>query len=291
LIVARNHSILRGGILIKKEQLKYIRVTAILFSCLVASLTLCNMLTVVTHSIQVYIPDANEFTMSVDPVEKKLIFHTQFAVRNHGAYDIDDIDIHAKLLKEDNKELIVFSQNDLVVNRGSNRTFDVLINLDLDEVSLLDWFSLIYKNTVFKLVLSIDASYMFGLIDFTVDEVFEFPWTSPLYNITKDDEVVNSLYTLIDAAENDDIKNPDDMKDILSVFSLGDFEYESGGGYILKIKVEDSINNFKNVLCNIEVPFTDQNGKLSFDFTIQFGFENNLFSSTIMEVNINYVKV
>jgi len=282
---------LGGGILIKKDQLKYIRVVAILFSCLVASLTLCNMLTVVTHGIEVYIPEASEFSMSVDPVEKKLIFHTQFAVNNQGAYDIDDIDIHAKLLKEDNKELIVFSSNDLVVNRGSNRTFDVLVNLDLDDIAVLDWFSLVYRNTVFKLLVSIDASYMFGLIDFAVDEVFEFPWISPLYNITKDDEVVNGLYTLIDAAENDEIKNPGDLKDILSVFSLGDFEYGSDRGYKLRIIVDDLINNLRNISCRIELPFTEQGGKLSFDFVIQFGLVDDLFSSTIMEVNINYVRV
>ena len=78
-----------------KEQLVYVRLVAISLSCLVATLTLCNLLTVVTHGIEFEIPDQEGFTWAIDPVEKRVLFLTSFVVKNHGAYDINDIDINA----------------------------------------------------------------------------------------------------------------------------------------------------------------------------------------------------
>ena len=157
-----------------RQHLTYVRAFALVMSCVVASLTICNLFTIATKSIEVAIPTEEDISWSIDPQQKEILFRTAFAVKNHGTYDISNIDVAARLVKDNDKSLISFEKQDMTVLRGSNKTFDLLISLDLDTISWFDWLNLMYKDTTLQLVLDIDASYMFGLVDFTVDEIIEF---------------------------------------------------------------------------------------------------------------------
>ncbi|MCK5459261.1 MAG: hypothetical protein KAI20_05170, partial [Thermoplasmatales archaeon] len=154
-----------------RQHLTYVRAFALVMSCVVATLTICNLFTIATKSIEVDIPTEEDISWSIDPQQKEILFRTSFAVKNHGTYDISNIDVAAKLVKDNDKSLISFEKQDMIVLRGSDKTFDLLVSLDLDTISWFDWLSLMYNDTTLQLVLDIDASYMFGLVDFTVDEI------------------------------------------------------------------------------------------------------------------------
>ena len=77
----------------KKEQLKIIRIIAIIFSCTIASLTLCNLITFATQGLNFEIPtDENDIKIAYDPVNNDLLFVTDFAVNNQGTYYIMKMD-------------------------------------------------------------------------------------------------------------------------------------------------------------------------------------------------------
>ena len=69
-----------------KKNLGYVRIVAITLSLMLGTLTLCNLLTVMTHGIEIEIPDENQYSWAIDPVEMKILIITDFTVKNHGAY-------------------------------------------------------------------------------------------------------------------------------------------------------------------------------------------------------------
>ena len=275
----------------KKEQLKYVRIIAIILSCLVASLTLCNLLTVATHSIEFEIPEESDFMWAIGPDEKELLLLTEFSVSNHGAYDIDDIDINAKLLTENGQEWIDFAKNDLVVARGSSKSFDIIVTLALEDTSLIDWLSLLYKDTVLRLVVDIDANYMFGLIHFTVDEVLEYPWSAPLANLIEDDSVIPEIFSVLAIAGQGTGYDIQEIMETLTHIDIRDFEYRSDWGYSILLNTStDSSRNLKNISCRIEVPIKGLDGKLVIGFRVLIGLPRGQVFARLQEVNVSYVK-
>lgn len=273
----------------KKEQLAYVRIAAVSLSCLVATLTLCNLLTVVTHGIDFEVPEQDDFTWAIDPVEKRIMFLTNFTVNNHGAYDIEDIDVNARLVTEDGKTLLGFSKEDMVVSRGTDKRFDVMIPMDLDEIPLSDWFGLLYKDTAVNLILDIDADYMFGLVHVTVDEVLSYQWYAPFSSY--DGDFMTSLYSIVGMLgyELGHSFGEVERAIIEQAMLIEDFEFVSDDGYAIWVNTSDVSEGIREMACEITAPVEDLEGTLNIGFRVHLGLPNDEPYVRLEEVSVSYV--
>jgi len=272
-----------------RRQLAYVRVAALVMSCVVASLTICNLFTIATKSIAVDIPTEEDISWSIDPANKEILFRTAFGVSNQGTYDIPDIDIEAQLMKDDSTSLISFTKHDMTVLRGSNKTFDILISLDLDTISWFDWMSLMYQDTNLTLVLDIDASYMFGLVDFTVDEEIAFPWTPPIANISESDIIqqgMNGVLSVLDIVQSG---TPPTLSEIVSLLSLPQISYESDNGFVFSVQITNHSETVKNITCHLVTPFVLIDGGFDCTLSLLVGLEQGVPVFSIEEVDVQYV--
>jgi len=273
-----------------RQHLTYVRAFALVMSCVVATLTICNLFTIATKSIEVDIPTEEDISWSIDPQQKEILFRTSFAVKNHGTYDISDIDVAAKLVKDNDKSLISFEKQDMIVLRGSDKTFDLLISLDLDTISWFDWLSLMYKDTTLQLVLDIDASYMFGLVDFTVDEIIEIPWSPPIANLSENEMVkdgMNGVLNLLNIASNGSIPT---MSDIFSLYTLPELNFTAENGFSFILNISDYSDAVKKITLSITTPLIVMDGKFVFNAEVLVGIEEGAPLFKVQEVAIQYVE-
>lgn len=273
-----------------RQHLTYVRAFALVMSCVVATLTICNLFTIATKSIEVDIPTEEDISWSIDPQQKEILFRTSFAVKNHGTYDISDIDVTAKLVKDNDKSLISFEKQDMIVLRGSDKTFDLLISLDLDTISWFDWLSLMYKDTTLQLVLDIDASYMFGLVDFTVDEIIEIPWSPPIANLSENEMVkdgMNGVLNLLNIASNSSIPT---MSDIFSLYTLPELNFTAENGFSFIFNISDYSDTVKKITLSITTPLIVMDGKFVFNAEVLVGIEEGAPLFKVQEVAIQYVE-
>jgi len=273
-----------------RQHLTYVRAFALVMSCVVATLTICNLLTIATKSIEVDIPTEEDISWSIDPQQKEILFRTSFAVKNHGTYDISDIDVTAKLVKDNDNSLISFEKQDMIVLRGSDKTFDLLISLDLDTISWFDWLSLMYKDTTLQLVLDIDASYMFGLVDFTVDEIIEIPWSPPIANLSENEMVkdgMNGVLNLLNIANNDSIPT---MSDIFSLYALPELNFTAENGFSFILNISNYSDTVKKITLGITTPLIVMDGKFVFNAEVLVGIEEGAPLFKVQEVAIQYAE-
>lgn len=273
-----------------RQHLTYVRAFALVMSCVVATLTICNLFTIATKSIEVDIPTEEDISWSIDPQQKEILFRTSFAVKNHGTYDISDIDVAAKLVKDNDKSLISFEKQDMIVLRGSDKTFDLLISLDLDTISWFDWLSLMYNDTTLQLVLDIDASYMFGLVDFTVDEIIEIPWSPPIANLSENEMVkdgMNGVLNLLNIASNGSIPT---MSDIFSLYTLPELNFTAENGFSFILNISDYSDAVKKITLSITTPLIVMDGKFVFNAEVLVGIEEGAPLFKVQEVAIQYVE-
>lgn len=273
-----------------RQHLTYVRAFALVMSCVVATLTICNLFTIATKSIEVDIPTEEDISWSIDPQQKEILFRTSFAVKNHGTYDISDIDVAAKLVKDNDKSLISFEKQDMIVLRGSDKTFDLLISLDLDTISWFDWLSLMYNDTTLQLVLDIDASYMFGLVDFTVDEIIEIPWSPPIANLSENEMVkdgMNGVLNLLNIASNSSIPT---MSDIFSLYTLPELNFTAENGFSFILNISDYSDAVKKITLSITTPLIVMDGKFVFNAEVLVGIEEGAPLFKVQEVAIQYVE-
>lgn len=273
-----------------RQHLTYVRAFALVMSCVVATLTICNLFTIATKSIEVDIPTEEDISWSIDPQQKEILFRTSFAVKNHGTYDISNIDVTAKLVKDNDKSLISFEKQDMIVLRGSDKTFDLLISLDLDTISWFDWLSLMYKDTTLQLVLDIDASYMFGLVDFTVDEIIEIPWSPPIANLSENEMVkdgMNGVLNLLNIASNSSIPT---MSDIFSLYTLPELNFTAENGFSFIFNISDYSDTVKKITLSITTPLIVMDGKFVFNAEVLVGIEEGVPLFKVQEVAIQYVE-
>jgi hypothetical protein len=273
-----------------KKQLIYIRIPALILSCFIAFLSLGNFLTVVTHSINIDIPEEHDVSWAIDPVNKELLFLTDFTINNQGAYDIDDIDISAKLVTENGKKLIDYNKDDLVVKRGSNKTFEIKIKTSFNDLNLIDLLEILYKNSVFKLFIDINACYMFGLIDVNVDEIIEHKWWAPLGNISQDDYIVKKLFNIIPKLDNKNRYEKIDINDFSFIDLICNQDLKTDWNYDIFIDVIDDIkHDLKTISFGINTPIDKIDGNINIGFKILFHRQNDNFDIKLKEVNIGYV--
>ena len=273
-----------------KQQLTYVRAVALVMSCIVATLTICNLFTIATKSIEVNIPNESDMSWSIDPQNKEILFRTAFSVKNHGAYDISDIDVKADLVKDDGPTLISYEKQDMAVLRGSDKTFDLLIPLDLDTISWYDWMSLMYQDTTLKLVLDVDAAYMFGLVDFTVDEVMEIPWTPPIANISENEAVkagMTGLLNMLDFASNGTLPT---MSDIFSFFTLPELNFTTDNGFAFLLNISDYTDTIKRISCSLTTPLMIMEGRFVFNSSILIGIDDGAAVFDVEEVGFDYAE-
>ena len=272
-----------------RQQLTYFRVVALIMAGLVATLTIGNLFTIATKGISVSLPTEEDVQWSIDPVQKEILFRTSFSVNNQGVYDISDIDIAAHLVKDDKTTLFSFEKHDMVVLHGTNTTIDLLIPIDLDSISFFDWFSLIYKSTTLKLLLDIDALYMFGLVEFTANEVIDVPWAQPPLNLSDNKTIqtaMQGLCTILNISQNNSISS---LADIFSLFSLPEISYSTESGFAFTLNMSSYSETVKNITCHIRVPLPVINGVLAFSASILIGIEGNDPVFRVGEVEIHYV--
>ncbi len=273
----------------KKEQLVYVRIAAVSLSCLVATLTLCNLLTVVTHGIDFEVPEQDDFTWAIDPVEKRILFLTNFTVKNHGVYDIEDIDVNAWLVTDDGRTLLGFSKEDMVVSWGSDKRFEVMIPMDLDEIPLSDWFGLLYKDTAINLILDIDADYMFGLVHVTVDEVLSYQWYAPFSDY--DGDFMATLFSIVEIVGYDLGHSFGDVERAIieQAMLIEDFEFVSNDGYAIWVNTSDVSEGIREMACEITAPLEYFDGELDIGFRVHLGLPNDVPYVRLEEVSVSYV--
>ena len=272
-----------------RQQLTYIRVVALMMAGLVATLAFCNLFTIATKGISVYLPSEEDVHWSVDPLQKEILFRTKFSVKNQGVYDIRDIGISAQLLKDETHSLFTFEKKDMVVLRGSNTSFDLVIPIDLDTIPLLDWFSLIYQKSTLQLRLDVDALYMFGLIEFTANEAIDIPWTPPIFNLSDNGTVqqgIKGLSTLLNIGQNHSFSS---LTDIISLFSLPEFTYASDNGFLFSLNISSYSDFVRNITCHVVVPLLFTNGSFAFTLSLLIGFDDEGFVFQIEAAEVLYV--
>ncbi|MBN1280564.1 MAG: hypothetical protein JXA00_02845 [Candidatus Thermoplasmatota archaeon] len=272
-----------------RQQLTYVRVVALMMAGLVATLTICNLFTIATKGISVHLPTEEDIHWSVDPTHKEILFHTTFSVNNQGAYDIKGIDISAQLVKDAGIPLITFEKHDMAVLRGSNTTFDLLIPINLDTVSVLDWFSIMYRNTTLQLLIDIDALYMFGLIEFTANEAMDVPWSPPLHNISTNTTVLEGLQgvsSLLCIAQNTSLAS---LSDILSLLLLPELSLTTENGFSFSLTLTPASDTMKNITCHIIAPLLITSCSFEFMASFLIGYEADSPVFIVQGVSINYV--
>lgn len=262
-----------------KKQLRKLRLVAIIFTGLIASLSLGNLFTVASHGVDFETPEADSVTIAYDPINNDLLFLTDFKVKNHGAYGIDDIDIKADLLNEKDVKLVDFAKNDVVVPRGNDKSVDIAVALDLDKISILDWLKLIYRDSSFKLLVDIDASYMFSLIDVTVDEEIVIPWTSPTRMIMENETIINSLFLIVENAVNESgIVQPEQISSVKDFIKNGYYKNTYLKRYSLEIVIDHISNYTKEMSTSLSVFLP----KIDSTVTLNFKIKLNVFEESIL---------
>ena len=176
--------------------------------------------------------------------------------------------------------------------RGSNTTYELLIPLNLDTISFLDWFSLMYKKTTLKLLIDIDALYMFGLIEFTANEAIDVPWSPPLQNISNDTTIQQGLqgvFSLLQVTQNTSKASFSTMLSVFSLFSLPEISYTAQNGFSFSLTITSYSETVKNVTCRIVVPVFVTSGSFELTMSVLIGFDAGDFVFQIQEVGIQYV--
>lgn len=272
----------------RKKYLIYVKVVAVSLSCMVATLTLFDLLTIVTHGIEFDVPDEDNFAWAIDPAEKRVLFLTNFTVKNHGAYDIDRIDINAHLGTDKGKFLLDFSMQELTVSRGSDKRFDIVIPVDLDDINIADWFPLLYQDTAFNLVLDIDADYMYRLVHVTVDETLSYNWTAPLSGSALDNMILPSLSSIIAIAQDFGGEYAEAAKTAIIEYAMTieDFSVVSED-YGIWVNASETLNDTKEISCEVSIPFYGS-GNLDIGFFTEIGLPGGVASAELKEVSITY---
>lgn len=271
-----------------KMQLKKIRLIAIIFTVLIATLSLGNLYTVASRGIDFKIPEVDNVKMAYDPLNNDLIFLTDFKVKNHGAYGINNIDINAKLLNENNVKLVDFTKNDVVVPIGNDKLVDIAVALDLNKLTVLDWLKLTYKDSGFKLLIDIDASYMFNLIDVTVDEEIFIPWTSPTKMILENETIINTLFLIVENSLNKtSIVKPEYVSSVKDFIETGYYKNTYFERYVLEIIVKHISSFKKEVSTSLEVFLPKINSTLKLGFIVELDVSDGSISPTLKGVTVS----
>jgi len=272
----------------EKKDLVYLRIMAISLSCLVATMTFLNVMTVATHSIDFEVPEEGDFEWAVDPVGQKLLFMSSFKVSNNGAFDIDKLGINAWLENSHGVRLIEFHREDLLISRGGDRTFDIMVSLPVDVFTPAGWLKFLSRDDTLSLTVDIDADYMFGLVHVTVDEVIQYPWAAPLKNILSRENIISGLSTILELADNGldmayGAMAPAFRTLLEGLDGMSAYLYE-GAELVLDIAKIDNVST--DVVCHITAPMGE--GELGFSVNVIVDILDGIISADLKGVSFTY---
>jgi len=139
------------------------------------------------------------------------------------------------------------------------------------------------------LLLDIDALYMFGLVEFTANEAIDIPWSQPPLNLSDNRTIqtgIQGLCTLFNITQNKSITT---LSDIFSLFSIPEFYYSSGNGFVFNLTITTYSETLKNITCQIITPLLIVSGAFEFTASFLVGFEGNNPVFRVQEIGIEYV--
>ncbi len=194
-----------------KETTIRFKLMVIALNCLLASLSLINLYTIAAGAVKVEIPEEEDFAWTIDTKIEEATFLANFTVKNHGLYDISNLDIHAIVRSEKGTMLVDYRQKDLSIPSGHEKKFNIIAVMPFDRIDMDEWRSLMFNDSVFYLDVYITANYLWGLGRFVVDDTLEYPWEAPIKNIGNN--TGNFLVELIKyvVSENADLNSFIDM--------------------------------------------------------------------------------
>jgi hypothetical protein len=149
-------------------------------NAIVAFLSLTNLFLVAAGAIHVDVPDADDLVYEYDGSNRSLLVDTSFTVKNKGIYAVDHLNIDSVLVTHTGYTLVEFSQRDLRVRPGEERTFPVHVEMDLERLADPEMLRFLVEDGMFELRVKVRADYTLGLTEFRSDETILYPWESPL---------------------------------------------------------------------------------------------------------------
>ena len=164
----------------KRDHVKTFGTVLLGANALIAVLSLTNLFLVAAGAIQVEVPDAEDLIYEYDKVNGTLDVHTSFTVRNEGVYDVSNLDIDSTLTTSNGYQLMDYSNHDLRVSAGDERTFPIEVQMNAERLASEEMLRFLVEDGSFELCIKVRADYTMGLTKFRSDERIEYPWVSPL---------------------------------------------------------------------------------------------------------------
>jgi hypothetical protein len=267
-----------------------LRFAALAMSILVATLSLGDLFTIATRGISITFPQPSDIHWSIDPLGKEILFTTSFTIHNHGAYHITHINTDVQLLNQYNHTLISYHTHDLASIRGSDATFDILIPLNLDNLSLFDWVSIMYTNASLRLAIHADAQYMFELLHFYVRDAVPVPWTSPLasiLNTTVAKTDITALHGIGSLLETGRLPN---LTTIVSMINLPQANYSTASGWGFSLVIQNITDTLKQYIFTVTTPIPFYSGRFVLTAVLLFGLDQNLPVLSLQHMGVAYAE-
>jgi hypothetical protein len=164
----------------KRDAIRNYRTVLVAANALVAFLSLTNLFLVAAGAIHVDVPEADDLTYEYDTANRSLLVNTDFTVRNNGIYSVKHLDIYAVLVTHTGYVLVEYDERDLRVAPGEERTFPVMVDMDLSRLADPEMLRFLVEDGSFELQVDVRADYTMGLTEFRSHETIMYPWESPL---------------------------------------------------------------------------------------------------------------
>lgn len=164
----------------KRDAIRSYRTILVVANALVAFLSLTNLFLVAAGAIHVDVPEAEDLMYEYDTTNRSLLVDTSFTVRNNGIYAVKHLDIESVLVTHTGYVLMEFTESDLRVSAGEERTFPVHVDMDVTRLVGPEMLRFLVEDGAFELRVKVRADYTMGLTEFRSDETIVYPWESPL---------------------------------------------------------------------------------------------------------------
>jgi len=164
----------------KHDAIRRYRTILVIANAVIAFLSLTNLFLVAAGAIHVDVPDADDLLYEYDTANRSLLVETSFTVMNKGIYAVNHLNIEAVLVTHTGYTLVEYSQQDLRVSPGEERTFPVHVDMDIRRLADPEMLRFLVEDGMFELRVKVRADYTLGLTEFRSDETIQYPWESPL---------------------------------------------------------------------------------------------------------------
>jgi len=129
---------------------------------------------------------------------------------------------------------------------------------------------------------------MYGLVEFTVNEAIDIPWSQPPLNLSDNRTIqagIQGICTLFNITQN---KSMTTLADIFSLFSIPEISYATESGFMFNLTITTNSEGLKNITCRIITPLLIIPGALEFTASFLVGFEGNNPVFRIQEMGVEY---